>query len=112
MRRASCWQVLLSAVVMGSVGSSASASEADQIDRGRRLAETLCAHCHMAPRQGEKQTRTEVPGFAAVANRPGQTEAEIVRWLRSKPQAMPDHRLTYDEAVALAAFIMSLRVTP
>ena len=93
------------------IAGRAAAADPDRIDRGRRMAETLCAHCHMKAGQGEKQTRTEVPGFAAVANRQGQTEEAIVRWLRSRPQAMPDHQLTYDEAATLAAFIMSLEVS-
>jgi cytochrome c1 len=50
-----------------------------------------------------------IPGFVAVANRPGQTFDGIVLWLKSVPPMMPNHHLTQDEMFALAAYIMSLR---
>jgi mono/diheme cytochrome c family protein len=82
---------------------------ASEVDKGRQLAEALCARCHMAAGQGEKQGASGVPGFRAVANRAGYTQADIVAWLRSVPPMMPNHHLTQDETTALAAFIMSLR---
>ena len=82
---------------------------ASAIDKGRDLAARLCAVCHLNEGQGEKRGPDGIPGFHAVANRSGQSHESIVRWLRSRPQQMPDHRLTWDEADALAAFIMSLR---
>ena len=82
---------------------------ADRVEQGRLLAERLCATCHMNKGQGEKTGPMGVPSFQAVANRRAQTHARIVEWLRSGPTAMPDHRLTWDEADSLAAFILSLR---
>lgn len=87
-------------------------SRATDIDKGRALATRLCAACHMHPGQGEKQGPTGLAGFTAIANRPGQRHDYLVRWLRTPPVDMPDHRLTWDEADALAAFIMSLRSPP
>lgn len=77
--------------------------------RGKTLAEALCARCHMSEGQGEKQGPMGVPGFKAVANRPGQTLESIMHWLRSVPPMMPDHRLTQDESEHLADFILTLR---
>jgi mono/diheme cytochrome c family protein len=82
---------------------------ANDIAKGRELAYTLCAQCHLNEGQGEKEGPMGVPGFVAVANRPGQTYGGIVRWLKAVPPMMPDHHLTLDEIDALAAFIMSLR---
>lgn len=87
----------------------ASAVPAAEIDTGRELAERLCAKCHMNPGQGEKQGASGIPSFSAVANRTAQNHEKIVRWLRSTPAAMPDHRLTWHESDTLALFIMSLR---
>jgi cytochrome c553 len=84
------------------------ASAQDQ-EKGRALAVSLCAHCHMNERQGEKQNPMEVPGFRAIANRPDQSMGGIVTWLRSVPPMMPNHHLTQDEMYDLAAFILSLR---
>lgn len=80
------------------------------VEMGRRLAERMCATCHLNPGQGEKTSPAAVPGFAAVANRPGQTLGGIVSWLASVPPMMPDHRLSVDERAALAAYILSLAV--
>ncbi|MFN3744366.1 MAG: c-type cytochrome [Hyphomicrobiaceae bacterium] len=89
-----------------------SAGASDDIEKGRALAERLCAHCHMVPGQGEKQAANEIPGFAAVARRRNQKPEGIVLWLRSIPPMMPNHHLSQDEMYALAAFIMTLGDAP
>mgnify|MGYP000565365801 CR=1 FL=1 len=81
-----------------------------EIEKGRRLAERMCAICHLNPGQGEKTAASSIPGFAAVANRPGQTLEGIVAWLASVPPMMPNHHLSGDERVSLAAYILSLSV--
>ncbi len=98
----------LSAVPSGSAASA----DAGEVDKGRALAERLCAACHMNEGQGEKQGPLGVPGLAAVAARPQQTHGGIVRWLQSRPPMMPDHHLSSDESGALATFILSLRKMP
>jgi cytochrome c553 len=102
------WAGFLGATVvaLGLGGGAARAS--DGIEKGRALAERLCARCHMVPGQAEKRTANEIPGFAAVARRRGQTPEGIVVWLRSVPPMMPNHHLSQDEMYALAAFIMTL----
>lgn len=89
---------------------TASCAMADA-ERGKTLANALCARCHMSEGQGEKQGPMGVPGFKAVANRPGQSLGDIVHWLRSVPPMMPDHNLTKDESEHLAEFILTLRET-
>jgi mono/diheme cytochrome c family protein len=86
-------------------GSIAALAGADDVAKGRALAERLCAGCHMNPGQGEKQGR----GFQAVADRPGQSLEGVVAWLKTIPTMMPNHHLSQDEMFALAHFIMSLR---
>ena len=81
----------------------------DDVARGQKLAERLCASCHMNPGQGEKSGPAGIPGFQAVADRPGQSMAGIVTWLKSAPKMMPNHRLTQDEIYQLAQFIVSLK---
>jgi mono/diheme cytochrome c family protein len=92
--------------------SAVPANAADEVAKGRELAQRLCATCHMAPGQGEKKSRAEIPGFYAIARRPNQTEQGIIEWLRSVPPMMPNHHLSQDEMVSLAEFIMSLRDGP
>ncbi len=86
-------------------------ARADDLARGRQMAERLCATCHMNPGQGEKAGPAGIPGFAAVARRPGQTLDGIVAWLKSVPPMMPNHHLTQDEMSALALYILSLAKT-
>jgi mono/diheme cytochrome c family protein len=98
----------LAFVLMVSMWTSAAVS-ADEVGRGRDLAQRLCAVCHMNPGQGEKAAASGIPGFAALAGRRGQSPEAIVAWLRSRPESMPDHGVSLDEAWALARFIMSLQ---
>lgn len=84
----------------------------ENVEKGREMAERLCAVCHMNAGQGEKAGASGVPSFAAVANRPAQTFEGVEAWLQSVPPMMPNHHLTRDEINALASFIMSLRKQP
>lgn len=102
-----CRAVVAIAVLAGVCG--AAVARASEIEKGRELAERMCAVCHMNEGQGEKSGPMSVPSFQAIANRRAQDHARIVEWLRSRPAVMPDHNVTWDEADALAAFILSLR---
>ena len=101
---------VLAAVMTLALSPCANAS--DEAAKGRALAERLCAICHMGPGQGEKKAPGEIPGFAAVARRPGQSIEGIVAWLRSIPPMMPNHHLSQDEMAALATFFLALRDDP
>ncbi len=48
----------------------------DDIDKGRKLVNRLCAGCHMVPGQVEKQGENDIPGFVAVSKRPKQSRHE------------------------------------
>jgi len=85
------------------------AASAQDNDKGRRLAESLCARCHMNEGQGEKQGPMGVPSFRAIANRSDQSIEGVLAWLRSAPAMMPNHHLTQDEMYDLAGFILSLQ---
>lgn len=78
------------------------------VEKGRTLAEHMCATCHLNPGQGEKTASSSIPGFAAVAKRQGQSIAGIVAWLASVPPMMPNHHLSGDEMTAIAAYILTL----
>jgi mono/diheme cytochrome c family protein len=83
------------------------AALADDIARGRAMAQRLCAVCHMNPGQGAATAASGISSFSAIARRPGQSPEAIVKWLRSRPESMPDHGVSLDEAWALAQFIMT-----
>jgi mono/diheme cytochrome c family protein len=77
---------------------------------GHALAERLCAACHVVDTKHAGSSRlADVPSFAAIANRSGQTaEAIAGRILMPHPQ-MPTVQLTRTEIADLATYIMSLR---
>ena len=103
--------IRVGAVIVLLAAATATAANDERVAQGRDLAGRLCAVCHMNPGQGEKTGPMGVPAFAAIANRRAQDHDRIVAWLRSRPAIMPDHNVTWAEADALAAFIMSLRET-
>jgi mono/diheme cytochrome c family protein len=91
---------------------SAQSASCQDSEKGRALTRSLCANCHMGARPGDQIGRSGVPTFSAIANRPEQTFDGVVHWLQSVPSVMPNHHLTQDEILDLAAFVMSLRTTP
>lgn len=110
MRRKLLMTLAISISIVAAPDPTIAADE--DIERGRALAERLCAMCHMNPGQGEKAGSSGIPGFKAVANRPAQTPEAVEAWLQSVPPMMPNHNLTHEEIRVLAAFIMSLRDEP
>ncbi len=103
-------QVFLAmAVTAAGVLAGTQARADEETERGRELAEKLCAVCHLNPGQGDKTGPGTIPGFAAVAKRPDQTLEGIMDWLRSVPPMMPDHHLSQDEMEAIAFYILSLQ---
>ena len=103
-------QVFLAmAVTAAGVLAGTQARADEETERGRALAEKLCAVCHLNPGQGDKTGPGTIPGFAAVAKRPDQTLEGIMDWLRSVPPMMPDHHLSQDEMEAIAFYILSLQ---
>jgi mono/diheme cytochrome c family protein len=103
-------QVFLAmAITAAGVLAGTQARADEETERGRALAEKLCAVCHLNPGQGDKTGPGTIPGFAAVAKRPDQTLEGIMDWLRSVPPMMPDHHLSQDEMEAIAFYILSLQ---
>ena len=96
--------VHLGAIIMAVLGTSAAA---DDVERGRALAERWCASCHViAP---DEPGGDVGPAFETVANREGQTLGGTVAWLFEPHPPMPDLQLSPAEFRDLAAYVMSLR---
>ena len=53
-----------------------------------------------------------MPGFASIANRPGQTRERIESLLTRPHGSMPDLHLTHGEVLDLLAYFESLRIDP
>lgn len=89
---------------------TASAQSGISAERGRGLAERLCANCHLA---GETALRNPVPAgvptLSAIANSPGQTGQRIFNALIVPHPPMPDTKLTVDEIWSIVAYLDELR---
>jgi mono/diheme cytochrome c family protein len=80
---------------------------AQDLAEGRRLAEQWCASCHRIAPGGPGPASDAVPGFAAIAARPGRNTEAIATFLRTPHATMPDPGLTLRQAQDLAAYVVS-----
>jgi mono/diheme cytochrome c family protein len=80
-------------------------------DRGQALAERLCTNCHLVG-VDQAHANVDVPSFAEIANRPGQTSGTIIGHIILPKHPMPQIPLERDELADLAAYILSLRDRP
>ncbi len=78
-------------------------------DEGLKLAQTLCTNCHLIEGAVGNTVTVGIPSFSGIANKPGQTGANIERVLIAPHAPMPDMKLSYPEIQNLIAYIDSLR---
>lgn len=76
---------------------------------GLKLAQTLCANCHLIDGAPGSAVTAGIPTFSGIANKPGQTGAHIERILIAPHAPMPDMKLSYPEIQSLIGYIDSLR---
>jgi mono/diheme cytochrome c family protein len=84
-------------------------SKTPDIENGNKLARTLCTTCHLIGEPTEHPVPADVPSFASIANRPGQTLDHLSNWLTEPHPPMPNLNLTRTEIRDLAGYIFSLR---
>ena len=78
-------------------------------DDGLKLAQTLCTNCHLIDGTPGSAVTVGIPSFIGIANKPGQTSANIERILIAPHAPMPDMKLSFPEIQNLIAYIDSLR---
>jgi mono/diheme cytochrome c family protein len=98
--------VMLPAAILA--GPAVAQAPRGDVAEGQRLAEQLCARCHvMPPNQGSGWT--DAPSFAAIANKPT-TTAQSLRDIIEQPHVhMSGTGLGPAQSADLAAYILSLR---
>ena len=77
--------------------------------RGERLAETLCAGCHVVNPDQTTSAIVGVPTFRAIANLKGRTSQHITNTLIRPHPEMPNAQLTQHEIGDLLAYFDTLR---
>lgn len=100
--------VVLAAAALLPAAAGAQPGLADRRN-GEVLAQRLCTNCHLVS-PNAKFTGTQIaPGFAAIANLPGQTPERIAGRIIIPHPEMPAISLTMKELRDVVAYITSLR---
>ena len=77
---------------------------------GKKIAEKLCVGCHIVGAQAPGATvPADVPSFARIADKPGQTAAAIAGAIVVPHPPMPQTNLTREEIGDVAAYILTLK---
>jgi len=90
---------------------AASAAQAQDISRGKGIAQLWCSDCHLVDPQERKSGRNGARTFLSIARMKSTTEASLAAFL-STPHGrggMPDLVLNRDEIGGRSAYILSLR---
>jgi len=78
-------------------------------EKGRQLAERICATCHLVSSRAESPVAADVPSFPVIAAKPDQSLEAIAGRIVIPHPPMPEIALTREEIRNVTAYIMSLR---
>jgi cytochrome c2 len=95
-------------VLMASADYAIAQSASSDVLPGREIAVRLCSECHVVGSSDETGW-TNAPTFVQIANRRETTEAKLKSFIQQPHVDMLNSARPPREAVALAAYIMSLR---
>jgi cytochrome c len=84
-------------------------AEAQDIDRGREMAERWCANCHVVGRSAQAGRADGLPTFPAIATKKETTAASLRGVMTAAHGRMPDFSLGPRDQEDLTAYIFSLR---
>jgi mono/diheme cytochrome c family protein len=85
------------------------AQDADDIGRGREIAQTICSACHVVARGQLVSPNSEAPPFPMLATTPGMTTIALTAALLTSHRHMPNIILQPDERQDVIAYILSLK---
>ena len=77
--------------------------------KGRVLAQQVCAECHTVGRRLARSPNSEAPNFAAVASTPGMTAMALNVFFQTSHRSMPNFILTPEQTKEIIAYITSLK---
>ena len=83
--------------------------QAQDIDRGREMAERWCANCHVVASSAQAGRADGLPTFPAIAAKQETTAASLRGVMTAAHGRMPDFSLSPRDQEALIAYIFSLR---
>jgi len=103
-------RVLALALVSAAALVTTAAAQGTKPDpvKGQALAQRLCSNCHNVG-GGTQTGRPEVPSFATIAKRPGQTAEGLAGKIIIPHPEMPTISVTLPEIRDIVAYIQSLK---
>lgn len=96
--------MLLAALCSVPIGAAA-----QDVDRGRALAERWCGNCHLADRAATSGRADGLPTLPAIAADRATTPARLRGFMSAAHGRMPDFSLGARDQDDLIAYILSLR---
>ena len=78
-------------------------------DAGARLAERVCAACHVVGADWPANARSAAPAFGSIALEPSATPLSLRVFLNTPHRNMPNLILSEEEVDDIVAYIMGLR---
>ena len=85
------------------------AQEIGQPQRGRALAQQLCAECHAVQQGSAGSPNGDAPRFETIAAVPGMTATALRVALQTSHRTMPNVMLETNELADIVAYILSLK---
>ena len=85
------------------------AVQAQDIEAGRRIAQTWCSGCHQIDARDRKMGNDAVPSFPSIAKMTSTTTMSLAATLSTPHGRMPDYTLSRTEIQNVSAYILTLR---
>jgi cytochrome c len=98
---------ILASAIATDAGAAGPVTPRPDPEKGQALAERVCVTCHIVAR--EATSSTDVPSFAAIANKPGQTLESVAGRIVIPHPPMPTIALSREEIANVVAYIMTLK---
>jgi mono/diheme cytochrome c family protein len=83
--------------------------EVGNAQEGLKLAQDLCAECHLVVKAAGRSNNPDAPPFEAIAGTPGLTRAALAATLQTSHRAMPDFIIKPEDANNIITYILSLK---
>jgi mono/diheme cytochrome c family protein len=101
-------QLAVAALLVGALAASAQVHP--DAKTGKKIAEKLCVRCHnVGADAAGSSVAADVPSFARIASKPGQTAQGIAGAIVVPHPPMPQIQLTREEIGDIAAYILTLK---
>ncbi len=84
-------------------------AQAQDVQKGRTMAQQVCAECHAVGERDARSPNSQSPTFVEIASTPGMTGAALNAALHTSHTSMPNLILTADQTNDVIAYILSLK---